>query len=441
MKLKKVVSAIVLCTIFSSIITGCGSSSAATSSGDSEASEDSGSELIVSWWGNQARNEGTQLVIDKYMEENPDVTIDGQFSEWSDYWNKLATSSAGHMLPDVVQMDYKYLEQYVSNDLLVDLTPYVESGELDLSNADESVIESGEIDGGLYAIPLGINAPALMYNKTLLDENGIEIKDNMNMTEFIDLCREIYDKTGYKTDIAYGNGDIFIEYMMRSMGSVLYEPDSLGATQDQLEQFFDLYELGISEGWMCPPEIYTERTIGTPEQMPLVYGSSPSNMSWCAFTYSNALTSLQNSAPDGVEISMTTWPADDLEKADYLRPSMFFSVTADSKNPEEAVKFINYWTNNVDANEILLAERGVPLSTTISDTIIGEMDEDSQKIFSYVNDVVAQNCSAINPPAPSGSAEVSVLVDQLVEKVCYGQLTAQEAAEQLYEQGNNILGK
>ena len=41
-------------------------------------------------------------------EENPGVTIDGQFSEFNDYWNKLATAAAGHSMPDIVQMDYKY---------------------------------------------------------------------------------------------------------------------------------------------------------------------------------------------------------------------------------------------------------------------------------------------------------------------------------------------
>ena len=80
--------------------------------------------LTVAWWGNQTRNERTQAALDKYSELNPGVTFDGQFSEWSDYWNKLATAAAGHSLPDVLQMDYAYLDQYVTNNLLVDLTPY-----------------------------------------------------------------------------------------------------------------------------------------------------------------------------------------------------------------------------------------------------------------------------------------------------------------------------
>ncbi len=449
---KRLISLLLAAMMALALMTGCGSGgrsseeSEADSKGGTIASKDEskdspGAELIVSWWGNQTRNERTQQVMDLYTQNNPKVTFDGQFAEWADYWNKLSTASAGHTLPDVVQMDYKYLEQYVSNDLLADLTPYIENGTLDVSGIDENILNSGKVNDGLYAIPIGVNAPALIYNKTLLDQNGITIKDNMSLDEFTDLCKKIYDKTGYKTDIAYGQGDIFIEYTMRSLGAVLYEKGKLGATQEQLQKFFEVYEKGISEGWMCDPSIYTERTIGTPEQMPLVYGSSPETMSWCAFSYSNALTALQNAAPEGTEIELSTWPADDEKAANYLRPGMFFSVTVDSKNPEAAVKFINYWTNDVPANEILLGERGVPASSKVSEAIMDKMDESNIKIIRYINYVVTPTSSVINPPAPEGSAEVSKLVDQLVESVSYKQTTAKDAAAELSQKGNAMLAE
>lgn len=452
----KIISLSLVGVLLVLLLTGCGSNGAENKKGEGSKVEDNskGTEvkdteentekevgLIVSWWGNQTRNERTQQVMDLYTQKNPNVTFDGQFAEWADYWNKLSTASAGHTLPDVVQMDYKYLEQYVSNNLLVDLMPYIADGTLDVSGVDENILNSGKIGDGLYAIPIGVNAPALLYNKTLLDQNGITIKDNMSLDEFIALSKEIYEKTGYKTDVSYGNGDNFIEYTMRSLGAVLYEKDKLGATQEQLEKFFEIYENGIADGWLCDPRVYTERTIGTPEQMPLVYGSSPATMSWCAFSYSNALTALQNAAAEGTEIAMTTWPANDQEAANYLRPGMFFSVTVDSKNPAGAVKFVDYWTNDIPANEILLGERGVPASAAVSEGIMSQMDEINLKIISYINYVVTPTSSVINPPAPEGSAEVSKLIDQLVETVCYKQMSAKDAAAELSRKGNEMLAR
>lgn len=438
MKLKKCI-ALGLAGLMTVSLAACGSGGGETANESQTEESGGGTNLTVSWWGNQSRNEKTQGALDLYSEKNPGVTFEGQFSEWSDYWNKLATSSASHSLPDIIQMDYKYLEQYVSNDLLVDLTPYVEDGTIDVSSVSEDILNSGKVGDGLYAIPTGINAPALIYNKTVTDEAGVTIKDNMSMDEFYDVCRQVYEKTGYKTDVAYGNGDVFIEYYMRSEGSILYEDGKLGSTQEQLEKFFDVYELGISEGWMCDPSIYAERTLNSPEQFPLVYGSSPDTMSWCAFTYSNQLGTLKTFASEGTEIAMTTWPADDQVAADYLRPGMFFSVTVDSEKPDESAKVLDFWTNSVEANEILLGERGVPISSTVADAISGEMSESDQEIISYINEVVTPTSSVINPPAPEGSAQVSDLIDQLVEQVCYGQVTAADAAEQLYTQGNSMM--
>ena len=162
--------------------------------------------LTIAWWGNQTRNERTQQVLDLYSGANEGITFDGQFAEWADYWTKLATASAGHTLPDIVQMDYSYLEQYVSNGLLVDLTPYIEDGTIDVSNISDNALDPGRVGDGLYAINAGVNVPTVVYNKTLLDENGITIKDNMNLEEFYAVCREVYEKTGYKTDVFYGNG-------------------------------------------------------------------------------------------------------------------------------------------------------------------------------------------------------------------------------------------
>ena len=60
--------------------------------------------MTFAWWGNQVRNERTSKILEMYSEEKAGVTFDGQFSEWNDYWNKLATASAGHTMPDIVQM-------------------------------------------------------------------------------------------------------------------------------------------------------------------------------------------------------------------------------------------------------------------------------------------------------------------------------------------------
>lgn len=439
-------------------LAGCGSSSAsgdtaadttaAAETGASETAEstdgsNSGSaNLVMAWWGNQTRNERTQKIIDLYSEQNPGVTIDGQFSEFNDYWQKLATAAAGHSMPDIVQMDYKYLNQYVTNGLLVDLTPYIEDGTINTADCNQDVLNSGSVNGGLYALCNGINSPALLYNKTLLDENGITVKDNMTLDEFIDVCKEVYEKTGYKTNLCYNQNEQWIEYFLRADDIVLYEDGKLGGdSYEPYADFFKLYEDGLKDGYVIDPSVFAERSIGSVEQDPLVYGSSPETMSWCAFAYSNQLTATVSAAPEGTEIGLTTWPSADPKKSDYLKPSQFFAISTDSKNPEEAAKILNFITNDVDCNNILLGERGIPLSSKTAEAIAPNLDETTQKVITFVNDVVSANSSQVNPPSTNGASEVNDLINKLQEQVCYGQLSAEDAGKQLFEQGNQIMAE
>lgn len=398
--------------------------------------------LSVFWWGSQTRNERTQQILDMYAEEHPNITFDGQFSD--DYWTRMATLAAGHTLPDVVQMVYGYLSQYAEEGTLVDLTPYIEDGTIDLSNVSDSIVETGKVGDGIYAICNGVNANALLYNKTLLDEAGIEIHDYMTVAEFEDVCRQVYEKTGYKTGLSYGGytSEYYMQHLLRSEGKHLYGDGALGVdSAEDLVPFFQMYEDGRNEGWLLDASVYVERTRGQVQEDPMVYGTSPEYMSWCGFYHSNQLIAMQAAAQEGVDIALTTFPVDNPAEALWLNPSQFFCISTDSEHPDEAAELINYITNSVDCNNVLLGERGVPISSVVAEAISENQTADEEEVVNYINNVVTPSCSTIDPASPSQGSEVCAELDALTEKVMYGELTAQEAAEQFFEKGNAILGE
>ena len=453
--MKKKIALLMACAMTATALAGCGGGSSSTTdttaaaagettaaaAADTQAAAPAEGDIALTmcWWGNQVRNERTQAALDKYAELNPGTTIEGQFSEWSDYWNKLATSAAGQAIPDLVQMDYMYLDQYAKSGLLVDLTPYIESGALDVSEISENTIASGSVDGGVYAIAAGINSPALLYNKTLTDELGIEVKDNMTMDEFYALCKEIYEKSGVKTDIAYGIANSWSEFFMRSYDIVPFGDKCMNGDETSWIPFFEMYTKGLEEGWMLPPDVFAEIALGSVEQTPMVYNSTPETQSWCELYNSNQLSAMQNAAPEGMEIGITTWPAPDPVKSNYLKSSQFFSIGAHTKNVDEAVKVLDFLINSSEANNILLGERGVPAPADIAEEVAPQLSEVDQKVTAFINDVVTPNCSPINPPQPDGASEVYDLLNRTVEKVCYGQLDAAAAAAEFFTEANKIM--
>ena len=451
--MKKKLALTMACVMTAAAVAGCGNSASsdsgttATTGGTGTATEapaggntggNAGGKMTMSWWGNQVRNERTQAALDLYGEQNG-LEIEGQFSEWSDYWNKMATSAAGQSLSDLLQMDYMYLDQYVKSGLLVDLTPYIENGTLNVADVSENTMASGEVDGGIYAICAGINSPSLLYNKTLLDENGIEVKDNMTMDEFYAVCKEVYEKTGMKTNIAYGIGQSWSNYFVRSFDVQQFEEGKMGGSVDTYVPFFEAYTKGLDEGWLTSPGVFAELALGSVEQDPLVYGNSNETRSWCAFYNSNQMGAMQNAAPEGMEVGITTWPAVDPQKSNFLKSSQFFSVSTHGQNTEEAVKILDFLTNSMEANDILLGERGVPASSVVAAEIAPKMSEVDQKVVAFINDVVTPNSSPIDPPQPDGASEVYDVLNKTVEKVCYGEMDAQQAAEYFFAEAEKIM--
>ena len=67
------------------------------------------------------------------------------------------------------------------------------------------------------------------------------------------------------------------------------------------------------------------------------------------------------------------------------------------------------------------------------------MDETSQEVIKFINEVVSENSSQINPPSADGSSEVNDLLNKLEESVCYGQMTAEDSGQQLFTEGSKIM--
>ncbi len=119
--------------------------------GDSAAADEPVT-LRFTWWGGDTRTKLTQQAIDAYKKDHPNVTIKGEFGEWSGYWDKLATTVAANDAPDIIQMDEKYLREYADRGALLDLK---KAEGLDTGKFEPDTLSAGEFDGGLYGLNAG----------------------------------------------------------------------------------------------------------------------------------------------------------------------------------------------------------------------------------------------------------------------------------------------
>lgn len=368
-------------------------------------------EIGFGWWGNQVRDAATHDALSFFTENFPNVTFNELAENWSNYWSKMSTYAADNSLPDLMQQDYALVEQWVEAGDLLDLTPYVESGALDLSGIPQSIIDTGKVGDGIYAVCAGVNAPALLYNKTLTDELGIEVPDNLTWDKFVEISKEIYEKKGIGVIYGQGNSENYPTYYARSLGHVdFYQKDGLSLTAEEAAGYYQNIMTAVAEGWMFDTDRIANVNVNDIAQSPMVFGATPDVRTWCSIAFSNQIHAFQDAATaDGIELGICSWPSADPVKSNYMKPGQFFSVTTDAKNPDVAVAVLNYLINDPQANILLKAERGVPANSEVAAAIAEEVNKIDPTYGVAVNylAIVEKNSSPIFPPLPSYSGTVN----------------------------------
>jgi len=397
------------------------------------------------WWGNPLRNAMTAQVLDLFTQQH-DIQMDEFQSPWGEYWGHMATQAMARTMPDVMQHDVSWILQHQTDGLLVNLTPFINNGTIRTQHIPDTVLAQGRIDGRVYAIPIGMNFSANVYNATLLESLGLSAPRHMTLDQFVAVSREVYQRTGVRTNIAFGdNPGNQLTAILRGRGiSEMITPNGLGGAVADYLVFFQLIEQGIQEGWHIRPEHMAGREgVG---QDPLIFPASMATRadanlrSWNAFVWSNMISALQDAAPAGTRLSMTTYPSANPQQSHFGRASMFLAITRDASNTANAAKFVDFWLNTPAVGAITRTERGIPSNTAVAGAIGPLLSPLEQMQIEYVNwSNQPGNSAPFSPLLPAGHAEVTAELRVVSEMVAAGQLTAQAAATRFFTNGNNFL--
>ena len=69
--------------------------------------------------------ETEQLMVDKFMEAYPNISVDLETIGTPDYWTKLSALAAAGELPCVFSMSSGFVDQWISDGLVADIQDYV----------------------------------------------------------------------------------------------------------------------------------------------------------------------------------------------------------------------------------------------------------------------------------------------------------------------------
>lgn len=155
------------------LLTACSSGS---DTADTPAASSAGplSGTVVFWdTSNEAENKVFKELAAEFEAANPGVTVDVQLVPFAEAQNKYKTAAQAGNAPDVMRTEVAWVSEFASLGYLQDLT-----GTILAEGTDDFLatpMSSSMYDGKQYGVPQVTDAPALLYNKDLLEKAGVEV--------------------------------------------------------------------------------------------------------------------------------------------------------------------------------------------------------------------------------------------------------------------------
>lgn len=418
----------------------CGGDSGGAAADGGTTREDGPVSMRFAWWGSDTRHAATQQLIDLYESENEGVSIEGDFTGFADYWDRLATSTAGGQAPCIMQQDTRYVREYADRNALVDLTPFIEDGTINTDDLDENVLSTGQIDDATYAIPTGVNAFSVVADPKVFADAGVEMPDDESWTweDLVVTARQVTEATpdGVWGMQAMGlNGaDTNFEIFARDRGEELFDENGeIGFTKETLVDWWNLEKEASTTGAEPPPSTTVEVFSGGVDQALVATGRGAAGFWW-----TNELPALTSGA--GRDLELLRFPSEDGEGEPgmYLKPAMFWAISERCEHPEEAAQFLDWLINSKEAVDIIQADRGLPVNTELRTQIVDQLDAPGQKAAEFIEEITP-NLAEPPPLPPQGAGEVQSILQRLNEQVLFDQMPVEKAADQFISEVESAI--
>lgn len=255
--MKKRILAVLLAAAMVFATVACGAKEEKT---DDAQTEESGEiepcEIKFTYWAdNTEYSQLMQDIIAKFNEENEyGITVVGEEMAWDGgaYSQNLFQIAQGGGAPDVATWKLTATPLFVNNDMLVDLTPYVDgwAAKDDIpENLYNVMKEAGGSDDAMYVMPWNIQVLYVYYRPSIFEAAGVEVPTTY--AEFLDAikkCTMDTDGDG-KTDV-YGFGMRGSNGGQEPWGSFIhaYGGDFEDMTSEEavkgMQDYIDLYTNG-----------------------------------------------------------------------------------------------------------------------------------------------------------------------------------------------------
>ncbi len=400
--------------------------------------------LRMAWWGSQTRHDRTVEVIEMYEKENPHVDIQYEFFSFDDYFTKLKTLVSSDQVWDVFQLGGNF-PQYI--DKIYFLNDYIDSGVIDTSNISDAYLKiTQDTQGNQMGLSNGLNTYGIAYDVDMFKEAGAKLPtDNWTWDDYAEATRKIAEHTGEFGTSGFTSSEFIAgcSTYIGQQGKVgeygFFNLDLTGMGFDDYKMLTPYIQMRadlIKEG--ASPDAGAEMEITNIENDFLVTGEAA--MTWVAVNQFPTIYDI--AAAEGRTLALASLPrvTENGPAGSVIQSSQMLCVSQDSQHKEEAAKFISWFQNSEDCNNVLQGERGIPINDNVREALKAIATDGQKAMYDYVALVgTFETPEKINVLSPDGQDQVVDTYRNLIQQVVAGEITADEAAKKTYEAAEAIF--
>lgn len=188
----------------------------------------------------KTRLDAMDRLITLFEMENPDIKVIHTNFPYAQYRTKVAASVAAGEGPDVVQLYYGWLGDYLEAGILRPLSQQ-SFPHSDIERDFFSMISPMKVDGDYYALPTAVRSLGLFWNKKLFREAGLDPKQPpKTLDQLVEFAKKLtkHDRAGNIIQVGITMGPInqdhnwWREVLVRQFGGVPYNDDTTKVTYD-----------------------------------------------------------------------------------------------------------------------------------------------------------------------------------------------------------------
>lgn len=395
-------------------------------------------EINFTWWGTGERSRKTQAVMDLFQQKYPKAKLQGQpVGDFNTYWQKLTVAAAARNLPDVPQMQVRYLAVYATRQALRPLDDLVQSGAVDVSGIPKVVVDSGRgRDGKLYMVPTGSATNNWMYNATIAEKAGLApLPSDMTWDQLQKWLLDAKEKmpTGVYASDLRGGGDSEWWAWVSSHGQPCFtKSGKLGFSKELMVQYWNWWETlrkaGATVTAAMMQEEPTDNQQGYLALGRVMFDQRPANQ----------LAAIQAplTASSKGTLKLAAFPRRPGGNGQVL-VNNGLSIAANCTNVSTAAAWINFFTNDPDGAKAYASSNGAVTVTKLLDAQIAEAGTGpsaNKEFLQFIKGVIAGKPTIVDFPA-NYSAVVQALANNY-SNVAFGKATVEAAVDAFFSQAN-----